>query len=145
MYKRQAQFGIPLPEGDELIGYYPEGLAWPPDGDEAKVVRYAFYVMGMPLFIKRLQGYAVEAGAQILFETEFAGLLLEEGRPAGINARTAGEELTIKAPLVIDASGVDSVVRVSLPARLGVEIDPIDPQDFLYVILQYWDELARCV
>ena len=140
---RFAQFGIPLPEGDELIGYYPEGLAWPPDGDEAKVVRYAFYVMEMPLFIKRLQGYAVEAGAQILFETEFAGLLLEKERPAGIKARAAGEELTIKAPLVIDASGVDSVVRVRLPARLGVEIDPIEPQDFLYVILQYWDELAE--
>jgi len=25
---RFAQFGIPLPEGDELIGYYPEGRAW---------------------------------------------------------------------------------------------------------------------
>jgi len=69
--------------------------------------------MEMPLFIKRLQGYAVEAGAQILFETEFAGLLLEEGRPAGINARTAGEELTIKAPLVISPG------QPAGPARRG--------------------------
>ena len=140
---RFAQFGIPLPEGDELIGYYPEGRAWPPDGDEAQIVRYPFYVMEMPLFIKRLQSYATGAGAQILFETEFTGLLLEEERPAGIKARTASEELIIKAPLVIDASGVDGVGRVSLPASLGVETDPIDPQDFLYVILQYWDDLEE--
>ncbi len=140
---RFSQFGIPLPEGDELIGYYPEGLAWPPDGDNVKTVRYPFYVMEMPLFIKRLQGYAAGAGAQILFETGFAGLLLEKGRPAGIKARAKGEELTIKAPLLIDASGVDSVVRINLPAGLGVETDPIDPQDFLYVILQYWDDLAE--
>jgi len=33
--------------------------------------------------------------------------------------------------------------RVSLPASLGVETDPIDPQDFLYVILQYWDDLEE--
>jgi len=47
-----------------------------------KIVRYPFYVMEMPLFIKRLQSYATGAGAQILFETEFTGLLLEEERPA---------------------------------------------------------------
>ncbi len=138
---RFAQFGIPLPEGDELIGYYPEGLAWPPDGDDPKSVNYAFYVMEMALFISRLQGYAAKWDAQILFETEFTGFLLEEGRPAGIMARSKGKELIIRAPLVIDASGVDSVARVNLPAGKGVETDPIDPQDFLYVILQYWDDL----
>ena len=140
---RFAQFNIPLPEGDELIGYHPEGRAWPPDGEEAKMVRYPFYVMEMPMFIQRLQGYAAEAGAEILFETEFTGLVLEKGQPAGIYARSGDEELTIRAPLVIDASGVDGVVRVSLPAGLGVETEPIDPQDFLYVILQYWDDLAE--
>lgn len=140
---RFAQFGIPLPEGDELIGYHPEGLAWPPDGDGAKIVRYPFYVMEMALFIKRLQGYSLEAGAQILFESEFTGLLLEQGRPAGVKVRTSGEDLIVNAPLVIDASGVDSVVRINLPAGLGVETDPIRPEDFLYVILQYWDELGE--
>jgi flavin-dependent dehydrogenase len=139
---RFAQFEIPLPEGDELIAHYPEGRAWPPDGDEAKMVRYPFYVMEMPLFIERLQGYAANAGARILFGTEFTGLLLDKGRPVGIEACTAGEKLTIRAPLVVDASGVDGVVRVSLPDEMGVETGPIDPRDFLYVILQYWDELA---
>ncbi len=140
---RFAEFGIPLPEGEELIGYHPEGRAWPPDGDGAKRVRYPFYVMEMPLFIKRLQGYATAAGAEILFEMEFTQLILEEGRPAGIKARFDGGELAIRAPLVVDASGVDGVIRVSLPAGLGVERDPIDAQDFLYVILQYWDDLAK--
>jgi len=42
---RFAQFGIPLPTGDERVGYYPDGRAWPPDGDGFKLVKYAFYVM----------------------------------------------------------------------------------------------------
>lgn len=139
---RFAQFGIPLPEGDELIAHYPEGKAWPPDGSEAKMVRYPFYVMEMPLFIERLQEYAAKAGAEILFETEFTGLILDKGRPAGIEARTNGEKITIRAPLVVDASGVDGAIRVSLPEELGVETAPIEATDFLYVILQYWDDLA---
>ena len=63
---RFAQFGIPLPTGGELIGYYPDGRAWPPDGDDFKVVKYAFYVMEKPLFIRRLQRYATLAGAQFI-------------------------------------------------------------------------------
>jgi digeranylgeranylglycerophospholipid reductase len=138
---RFAQFELPLPSGEELIGYHPDGLAWPPDGDGAKQVDYAFYVMEMPLFIKRLQGYAVAAGAEILFQTEFTNILLEGERPAGVLARRGAEELTLHAPLVVDASGVDGVVRTRLPAGVGVEREPIDAQDFLYVILQYWDDI----
>jgi flavin-dependent dehydrogenase len=62
---RFEQFGIPLPEGKELIGYYPDGLAWPPDGNETKTVRYGFHVMDLPLFILRMQSIAQKAGAKI--------------------------------------------------------------------------------
>lgn len=138
---RFPQFGLPLPEGDELIGYYPDGLAWPPDGDAAKKVSYAFYVMEMPLFIRRLQGYAAGAGAELLFETEFTALLLDQGRPCGVKARRGGSELELRAALVVDASGVEGTVRTRLPEGCGVERDPVDPRDFLYVILQYWDDI----
>ena len=30
---RFDQFGLPHPEGEELIGHYPTGLAWSPQGD----------------------------------------------------------------------------------------------------------------
>lgn len=138
---RFAQFDVPLPEGDELVGYYPDGLAWPPDGDDAKRVDYAFYVMRLPLFIQRLQGYAQDAGARILDRTAFTEVLVEGGRVAGVRAEGPEGPLEVRARLVVDASGIDSVVRTALPPDLGVETDPIAPEDTLYVILQYWDDI----
>lgn len=138
---RFAQFGIPLPEGQELIGYYPSGLAWSPDGRQIKPVVYGFCVMDMPRFIMRLQGYAQQAGAEILFETALSELILEDGRVAGIRVTNAGGVSEIRGRLVVDASGVDSAVRTRLPQDLGIETEPIAARDFLYVILQYWDDV----
>jgi len=138
---RFEQFGVPLPEGEELLGYYPDGLAWPPDGDGTKRVEYAFYVMRLPLFIERLQGYAREAGARILERTAFTEVLVEEGRVVGVRAQGEDGPLEIRARLVVDASGIDGVVRTQLPPELAVETDSITPQDTLYVILQYWDKI----
>ncbi|TAL35406.1 MAG: NAD(P)/FAD-dependent oxidoreductase [Spirochaetes bacterium] len=138
---RFQQFGIPLPKGKELIGYYPDGLAWPPDGDATKKVSYAFYVMELPLFIERMQGYAEKAGARILFETDYKGPLTSGTRLAGIRVKKGTSTFDIAAKIVIDASGVDASVRTSLPADRGLEIDKIKPSEFLYVILQYWDKI----
>lgn len=139
---RFARFDIPLPQGEELIGYYPDGFAWPPDGNDAKRVRYAFYVMELPLFIERLQGYAVKAGADILFETRLAAPIVTDGAVRGIRVRRGGRNIDIDARIVIDASGAGSAVRTALPAGIGIETDPIVPSDYLYVILQYWDRIA---
>ena len=139
---RFEQFGVPLPRGKELIGYYPDGYAWPPDGNAAKRVRYAFYVMELPLFIERLQGYAIDAGAEILFETRLAAPIIADNRVRGVRVRRGGRNVDIAARIVIDASGADSAVRTALPDGLGLETDPIRPSDYLYVILQYWDRIA---
>lgn len=138
---RFARYGVPLPAGKELIGYYPDGLAWPPDGSDAKKVRYPFYVMELPLFINRMQKYAEGAGARILFETGAEGPIIEDSVVAGIRARKGGAKTDIRARIVIDASGTDSAVRTGLPTNMGIETDPINPGDFLYVILQYWDNI----
>jgi digeranylgeranylglycerophospholipid reductase len=138
---RFAQYGVPLPSGKELIGYYPDGLAWPPDGNSAKKVRYAFYVMELPLFISRMQGYAERAGATILFEAGVEGPIVEGGSVAGVRVKKGGVKSEVRARIVIDASGADASVRAGLPADLGMETDPIQPRDFLYVILQYWDSI----
>ena len=69
---------------------------------------------------------------------EFTQLILEEGRPAGIKARFDGGELAIRAPLVVDASGVDGVIRWK-SARSGLGVEEIrSMRRISYVILQYW-------
>ncbi|MEA3374696.1 MAG: NAD(P)/FAD-dependent oxidoreductase [Chloroflexota bacterium] len=138
---RFAQFGIPLPTGNELVGYYPDGRAWPPDGDDFKVVKYAFYVIEKPLFIRRLQCYATLAGAQFIEQAAADDVIVEAGALAGLGATTGGGELEVRARLVVDCSGIDGAVRTRLPDDLCVENDPISDDDTLFVILQYWDDI----
>ena len=59
---RFAEFGIPVPAGEELIGYYPTGLAWSPDLRVTEQVQYAFYVMHKPAFQRRLQRLRARGG-----------------------------------------------------------------------------------
>ncbi len=140
---RFAQFDIPLPEGKELIGRHETGLAWPPDGDATKTVRYTFLVMELPLFIRRLQKYAEEAGADYLFGTSCERAVVSGDKVIGVKVARGKETVEILANVVVDASGVDSAVRKTLPDRLGLETDAIRPTDFLYVILQYWDNVEE--
>lgn len=143
---RFEQFDVPLPEGEEFVGQHSTGLAWPPDPiTDPKVVNYSFYVMRLPLFIERLNGYAIKAGADFSFETTFISPQFnEKGKISGIKAKNkADEEINITAKIVVDCSGIESVVRTSLPSNYGVEVDKIDPKDALYVILQYWENIER--
>ena len=91
---RFAQFGIPLPTGDELIDYYPDGRAWPPDGDDFKLVKYAFYVMEKPLFIQRLHRYAALAGVRFIEQATVGDIIVENGALVGLRATTNDGPLT---------------------------------------------------
>ena len=143
---RFAQFGIPLPTGDELVGArsprpYPDGRAWPPDGDGCKLVNYAFYVMEKPLFIQRLHRYAALAGVQFIEQAAVGDVIIENGTLAGLRATVDDEALAVRARLVADCSGIGGAVRTRLPDDFGVENDPISDDDTLFVILQYWDDI----
>jgi len=139
---RFAQFGIPLPTGDELVSYYSDGRAWPPDGDDFKLVKYAFYVMEKPLFIQRLQRYATLAGVQFIERAAVGDVIVEDGTLVGLRATTGEGELEVRARLVADCSGIGGAVRTRLPDGFGVENDLISDDDTLFVILQYWDDIA---
>jgi len=138
---RFDQFGLPHPEGEELIGHHPTGLAWSPDLQVQNQVRYAFYVMHKPAFHRRLHGYVVEAGAQFVEEVEVVEPIVEDGFVTGVRARQRGEPLEARGAIVADASGIDGVVRTRLPAGLGVETDPIRPADTLFVCLEFREDL----
>ena len=138
---RFDQFGLPRPEGEELLSYHPTGLAWSPDLQVQNEVRYAFYVMHKPAFHRRMQRYALDAGAEILEEVEVVEPLVDGGVVAGVRAKQRGAPLEVRGRLVADASGIDGVVRTRLPAGLGVETDPIRERDTLYVCLEFREDL----
>jgi digeranylgeranylglycerophospholipid reductase len=140
---RFDEFGLARPGGDELIGYYPTGLAWSPDRQVRNEVRYAFYVMHKPAFQQRMHRYVLEAGGEIVEGVEVLAPLVEDGLLAGVQARRDGRLLEARGRIVVDASGIAGIVRTRLPAGLGVETDPISDDDTLFVCLEFRDGLGE--
>lgn len=91
-------------------------------------------VMHLPLFIKRLRKAAIAHGVEFRFETAYDHLIYDEKKRINGILTKGGEE--IKARLVVDASGIPSVVRRSIndPYIEGFEIGP---KDKFYVLLKY--------
>jgi len=110
-----AEFDIPPPEegSPEFCVILEKGISYSPEGKHPKTVRYPFHVMRLPFFLQRLFALAESEGVRLEFSTAFSRLLHEEGRGRGaVVARGDGEE-TIRARLVVDASGINAVVRTA--------------------------------
>lgn len=91
-------------------------------------------------YIQLMNDWAVEAGAEIAYETAFDSLVYDEnGRICGVTYIKDGEKETVSCRLVADCSGIPAVVRRSLPEGYGVETFELTSNDILYVILRYID------
>ena len=134
-----AEFGVPPPDEDspEFCVILEKGISYSPEGKYPKAVRYPFHVMRLPLFLQRLFTLAESEGAELEFSTEFTRLVHQDGRISGAVVRRGGEELTVRARLVVDASGINAVVRTTLPVGYGVENFKTAPDEKFYVVLRY--------
>lgn len=135
------RFGIPLPEGDELLHRLETITMWPPDQSKGVTARLTTLDMDKPAFMRRLHSYALGAGAEFSEDTAFMGLIMEGGRPAGVRAKGPQGEFEVCCRLVVDASGIDGVVRTSLPASPWFESGPIEDLDTLIVYMESWGDL----
>ena len=91
-------------------------------------------VMHLPLFIKRLRKTALANGVTFRFGVSYDHLLYDEQKRIKGIATKGGEE--ILARLVVDASGIPSVVRRSISDPF-IEDFEIGPRDKFYVLLKY--------
>ncbi|HQC33036.1 MAG TPA: NAD(P)/FAD-dependent oxidoreductase [Bacilli bacterium] len=91
-------------------------------------------VMHLPLFIKRLRKTALANGVTFRFGVSYDHLLYDEQKRIKGIAAKSGEE--IFARLVVDASGIPSVVRRSISDPF-IEDFEIGPRDKFYVLLKY--------
>ena len=91
-------------------------------------------VMHLPLFIKRLRKTALANGVTFRFGVSYDHLLYDEQKRIKGIAAKSGEE--IFARLVVDASGIPSVVRRSINDPF-IEDFEIGPRDKFYVLLKY--------
>jgi electron-transferring-flavoprotein dehydrogenase len=142
---RFDQFGLEHPSGEELLGHHATGLAWSPDLEVQNEVDYAFYVMHKSSFHRRMHSLARESGGEILEQVEVQGPIIEDGYVVGVQAMRDGQPLEVRGKIVVDASGIEGVVRTRLPEEIGVETDSITAEDTLYVCLEFRDDLDEGV
>jgi len=74
---------------------------------------------------------------------EVLGPIVEEGAVTGVHAVREGQALEIRGRIVVDASGIEGVLRTKLPEVLGVETDSITAEDTLFVCLEFRDDLGE--
>lgn len=78
--------------------------------------------------INYLIDYALECGVKIFFETEVVSSICSVFRVEGVKYIENGEEKKLFSDLVIDAGGVYSPARLSLPDRFGIK-NRVDKED----------------
>lgn len=122
------------PGDEEFVRYFDVCYSKSALDNYLKTNKIAVSVMHLPLFIKRLRKKAIEYGVVFRFEQCFESLIYnKEGKINGIKTK---QGLEIEARLVVDASGIPSVVRRQI-------VDPymenfeIGPRDKFYVLLKY--------
>ncbi len=94
--------------------------------------RLPMYNVRLGLFTRRILDDAMDAGASFQGGVECLGAEIEDGCVVGIKARKEGGDVSYRAKLVVDVSGICAVVRNSLPDEFGID-KKMTPFDYLNV------------
>ncbi|MFW9939290.1 MAG: NAD(P)/FAD-dependent oxidoreductase [Candidatus Thorarchaeota archaeon] len=108
-----------------------------PDFKTELKIRALQTIVRLTPFLNKMYKLLESDGVKIVFSCEFKELIYENGRIVGLIAEKDGTSIEFRSRLVIDASGKPAVVRTSLPKNYGVEPFKLEPQNVMYVLLQY--------
>ena len=92
--------------------------------DEAKAGDESGYVINRDNFDKILAVKAAKAGADVMVKTYATGLLKKDGKVAGARIKHMGEEMDVRAKIVIGADGFES--QVGRWAGINTALNPKD-------------------
>ena len=93
------------------------------------------------VLIQHLITCAEKAGVEFIFGAKVIAPVTENSFVIGLKILKDGNEITVKADLVIDAAGMDSPVRKNLPISFGIQ-NEIDRKDALYTYRVYFDKTS---
>ncbi|MEM2875572.1 MAG: NAD(P)/FAD-dependent oxidoreductase [Candidatus Bathyarchaeia archaeon] len=83
------------------------------------------FIINRHMFGQRLLKESLDAGTELYHSTKVLGPLLKEHGVRGVRVRKTGSSTKdILSSIVIDASGMNAVVRRNLPDELGIEKEP---------------------
>lgn len=133
-------FKLPKPQkGDADWAFsFSDSTAYSAFGKHPKPGKNTVIGMHLHEYVLRLNRWAEDAGAEIIYDAIFKELLYDEnGRICGAKYIKYGEENEVCARLVADCSGIPSVARRTLPASSIVENFEISSDEMFYVTLRY--------
>ncbi|MDR1940101.1 MAG: hypothetical protein LBQ40_04825 [Clostridiales bacterium] len=137
---RFETFGIPEPKpGDEdYVTMFEYGITKSAFDNYPKRTDYAFSVLLLPPFLKRLRKWAEGYGVEFYYNAAFKDFTYaSDGKINGAVIDRGGEKTEISARLVADCSGIPSVARRKLKDGCKVENFEISDRDKFYVVLRY--------
>ena len=132
--------GIPRPPDDMYSFNLPTGFTNP----SSTVMLDIPYVKGKGIYMDRkiLVNYLISlcenAGVKFIFGAEVMAALTEGERAVGIRYRADGEDKAIFCDLVIDAAGMHSKVRKSLPLSCNIKKE-LQPREIFHVHRVYFE------
>lgn len=88
-------------------------------------------------YIRLLNDWASEKGAEIIYEAKFENIEYENSKISGVTFEFKGEKKTVSCRLLADCSGQKAVVRRSLPDDYGIEKFELTEKDVFFVKLRY--------
>jgi len=133
-----SRFGLPLPvPGEDLAFEFSHQVYYSAFGHYPKRRESDVVGMHMHAYTLRMNEWAKKVGAEYIYNATFIDLIYEEGKVVGAKCLINNSEVTIRARIVADCSGIPSVARTKLPMYYGVENFTILPTDMFYVTLRY--------
>lgn len=99
------------------------------------------FMMDRKLLVNYLIEKAESVGVKVVFESEIKGALLDGMRVAGIRLEKDGELIEERADMVIDACGMNSPVRKSLPPCFGIK-NSFEEKETFHVYRAYFENLT---
>ncbi len=136
--------GIPRPDSSLYSQGTPSGFRNPA---KTKLLRAPFnpdrvIVMDRKILINYLVGLAAERGVEICFGVKVCAAITEGEKVVGVRYETEGEMKIETCDLLIDAAGMNSPVRKSLPLSCGIQKE-IAPRDIFDVYRVYFENMTN--
>ncbi|MCQ2470877.1 MAG: NAD(P)/FAD-dependent oxidoreductase [Clostridia bacterium] len=139
--------GLPIPDesnylpADRMCYYNPKkNVKIVPDREASQSYAY----MDRKFLINHLIDFALECGVNIIFESKVLSAICTEDSVVGIRYENNGGIVELRGDLVIDACGLYSPVRLSLPDVFGVS-NKVDNKDVFYAWRAYYNKTDNTI
>ncbi len=132
------RFGLTrVRKGDaEWAFEFTENYVASPTGKYPKASFLPMVGLHMHPYVSLMNQEAIEAGAEITYQTKFVDFLWENDEIIGVVCDKNGESVSYRSKVVVDCSGIGASCRMKCPKEWDMDYT-ITENDLFYVILRY--------